>query len=82
MPPIRSTRHTHHLCPPGAERWHGQASDSSGDDAWPVALRSFLLFTGAVGPDEPTLARTSNDELSMLRVALTLLGNSDHSSVA
>ncbi|WP_129626026.1 hypothetical protein [Candidatus Oscillochloris fontis] len=82
MPPIRSTHHTHHLLPPGVERWHGQAADSAGDSTWPVALRAMLLFTGAVLPDDATLARTSNDDLNMLRVSLNMLGNNDHSNMA
>ncbi len=82
MPPIRSTRHSPYLLLSGAERWHGQASDPSGDDAWPMALRTLLLFTGAVSPDDAALARTSNEDLRMVRAALNMLGNNDHSSVA
>lgn len=81
MPPIRHTRHT--LTPPhGGESWHGRPNDPATDPAWPAGLRALLLISGAVAPDDPSLARTSNEDLALLRVSMSMLASGDHTSAA
>lgn len=81
MPPIRHTRHTP-ILPHGGEPWHGRPGDPAADPAWPASLRALLLITGAVAPEDPALARVSNDDLALLRVSMGMLANGDHTSAA
>ncbi|NTW97988.1 MAG: hypothetical protein HGB28_05490 [Oscillochloris sp.] len=82
MPPIRHTHYAPTLLPLGAENWHGRSGDPAGDSSWPAGLRALLLITGAVSPDDTSLTRVSNEDLALLRVSMTLLASSDHTSAA
>ncbi|NNJ11366.1 hypothetical protein EKD04_013580 [Chloroflexales bacterium ZM16-3] len=82
MPPVRHTPYAPILPPPGTEHWHGRHTDPAGDSSWPAGLRALLLITGAVSPDDAALARVSNENLALLRVSMSMLISSDHTSAA
>jgi hypothetical protein len=82
MPPIRHTPYALSLPLVGAESWHSRPADPAGDSSWPAGLRALLLITGAVNPDDASLARVSNEDLGLLRVSLSMLANGDHTSAA
>lgn len=57
----------------------GGSADLSADA---LALRSLLLLSGAVHPGDGTLARLTDEDLSMLRATLATLPGSESTSAA
>lgn len=78
---MTSVRHTpaHHSSPPpGGDMRPGDAHEA----AWPTAMRALLLLSGSVHPGDPTLARLDDQELHMLRAALSALSAIEPTSAA
>lgn len=82
MPPARHTHYAPTLPKLGAETWYSRSADPANDPSWPAGLRALLLITGAVHPDDATLTRVSNDDLALLRVSMSMLGNNDRTNAA
>jgi len=78
MTPARRT--PAHLTPPpqGGDIRPGDAPEASG----PTALRALLLLSGSVHSGDATLARLDDQELHMLRAAMSALSAIEPTSAA
>lgn len=66
--------------PPLSSDW--RTIDLTQDATWPAGLRALLLLTGAAHTADPLLARSSDEDLQLLRAALAMFDLSEPTSAA
>ncbi|RRR66145.1 MAG: hypothetical protein EI684_21155 [Candidatus Viridilinea halotolerans] len=76
MTPVRSS------VQPRKPQVHAGNAGEGGDSVGPTALRALLLLTEAIAPNDPALARISDQELALLRVAMVRLHGGDAPCIA
>jgi hypothetical protein len=75
MTPVQRTPAPHNLPPLGGDMCFGEAAS-------PVAMRALMLLSGSVHPGDASLARLDDEELRLLRVALSALSTIEPTSAA
>lgn len=68
--------------PPLLQSHHLASGEMASEATWPVATRALLLLAEAVHPADPALARFTDEDLALLRVALLRLNSIEPTSAA